>query len=109
MSEMMPIMPKNYLYKQEVAELRERPCAFAVIQIPWDLIKPHEAQAKQNHGQTLAQLRHRGGLSACEALAILEDRRWSRMDRGEANAKLAAVLMSRAGVAAVSPVSDTQQ
>lgn len=45
--------------------------------IPWALIEPHEAQAQRNHYQSLAQLHDRGGLAWCEALAVLEDRKWT--------------------------------
>lgn len=49
--------------------------------IPWAMIAPHEAQALKNHGgQSLARLAERGGLAPCEALAVLEDRRWYSMD-----------------------------
>lgn len=49
--------------------------------IPWDMIAPHEKQAMANHGgQSLERLAQRGGLSACEALAVLEDRIWTPMD-----------------------------
>lgn len=42
--------------------------------IPWDLIEPHGVQAIRNHcGQDLEKLASRGGLSACEAVAVLED------------------------------------
>ena len=47
--------------------------------IPLAMIAPHEAQAWVNHGQTLARLAERGGLSACEAVAVLEDRAWRSM------------------------------
>lgn len=39
--------------------------------LPWTLIAPHEAQAVANHGQTLARLAERGGLSATEAYAVM--------------------------------------
>src|SRR5437870_10067094 len=42
--------------------------------IPWALIQAHEAQALANHGQSLERLKERGGLSAAEALAVLEDK-----------------------------------
>ena len=46
-------------------------------EIPWDMIAPHDAQAKSNHGgQSLERLAQRGGLAACEALDIIEGRRW---------------------------------
>lgn len=40
--------------------------------LPWEMVKPHERQAQRNHGQTLARLSERGGLSPSEALAVLE-------------------------------------
>jgi len=46
--------------------------------IPFAMIAPHEKQAQRNHWQSLERLAQRGGLSACEALAILEDREWAR-------------------------------
>ena len=42
--------------------------------IPWEIIASHEAQAHRNHGQTLQRLAERGGLSPCEAVAIIEDK-----------------------------------
>ena len=54
--------------------------ATIVSEIPFALIAPHDAQARSNHGgQNLDKLASRGGLSACEALAILENRRWHAM------------------------------
>jgi hypothetical protein len=47
--------------------------------IPWALLAQHEDQAVANHGQSLAVLARRGGLSWCEALAVLEDRPWRKM------------------------------
>jgi hypothetical protein len=88
---MMPIM-FGYRAAEEIAELRASGCIVAVVQIPWAVIEPHEVQAKSNHSQSLICLAERGGLSACEALAILEDRPWRRMPHGAANAKLAALL-----------------
>lgn len=46
------------------------------LPFPMDLIRPHEDQARRNHGQTLERLRERGGLAPSELLAILEDRPW---------------------------------
>jgi hypothetical protein len=56
--------------------------------IPWDLIAPHERQAELNHDQTLMELARRGGLSVTEALAVIEDRSWHRVDVAEAVEKL---------------------
>jgi len=57
--------------------------------IPWSLIAGHERQAQLNHSQTLRRLEERHGLSPCEALAVIEDRPWARMDPVEAEKKLA--------------------
>ena len=51
--------------------------------IPWSIIAPHERQAQQNHSQTLHRLAERGGLCACEACAVLEDRPWHRFENHE--------------------------
>jgi len=48
--------------------------------IPWSVIAPHEAQALKNHDQSPERLAERGGLSVCEAVAVLEDRHWTRLD-----------------------------
>ena len=59
-------------------------------QIPWAMLEPHNAQAMRNHaGQDLVVLRRRGGLSACEALAILDDRPYRLMDADDSTQELA--------------------
>lgn len=47
--------------------------------LPMALLEPYAERAKKNHGQTLKQLRDRGGLSVAEAVAIMEDRPWEPM------------------------------
>lgn len=57
--------------------------------IPWDTIMPHEPQALHNHGsQSCMRLAERGGLTPDEAVAVLEDRPWKRMDHAEAEQRL---------------------
>lgn len=61
--------------------------------IPWGLIAPHDEQAKKNHaGQDLVRLAERFGLSHCEAVAIIEDRPWHRMDLQAAIDRLAELV-----------------
>jgi len=60
--------------------------------IPRDLIEQHETQALKNHKRTIEQLAKQGGLSACEAVAVLEDRPWRRMRPDEAHARLAELV-----------------
>ncbi len=50
--------------------------------IPFDIL--HEEWAQRNHSHSLARLAERGGLDATEALAIIEKRRWHRMDHDTA-------------------------
>lgn len=62
---------------------------FAAFSIPWGMIEKHEEQAKMNHsGQNLCRLRERHGISPCEALAILDNRAWKKMDIFESHAEL---------------------
>ena len=63
-----------------------------IAPIPWSVIASHEAQAQRNHDQTLQRLAERGGLSPCELVAVLTDRRWHRMDDAVAVAELDALL-----------------
>jgi hypothetical protein len=57
--------------------------------IPWGAILAHEQQALRNHDQTIECLNQRGGLAPCEAVAVLENRRWKEMpDRNEAVRRL---------------------
>lgn len=45
--------------------------------IPWSMIASKEVQARRNHSmQNLEGLARRGGLSPCEAVAVLEGRSW---------------------------------
>ena len=68
--------------------------------IPWAMIAPKEGQARNNHGQSLKRLAERGGLSPCEALAVLEGRGWRKMaDAGSLLAeRLAAFEADRSAV-----------
>ena len=59
-----------------------------VVAMPWPMMTAHEAQAQRNHDQDVAELARRSGLSACEAVAVLEDRPWRSMNAGEAHARL---------------------
>jgi len=47
-------------------------------EVPWVLLAPHEAQAQNNHAQSLERLHERGGLSPAEMVYIIEDRKWER-------------------------------
>ena len=60
---MFPIL---YGYNEPKGELKS---------IPWDMIAPHEAQARSNHSQSLTQLASRGGLGQDEVLLVLTDTR----------------------------------
>ena len=56
--------------------------------IPWAVIVPHEQQALINHRKPLAELAERGGLTPCEALAVIEGRPWERMSYSAARQRL---------------------
>lgn len=69
------------------SEPRQFPILGEPLSIPWVAIAPHAAQAQRNHSQTLERLAERGGLSACEAVAVIEDRPWHRMTEPAARLK----------------------
>ena len=50
------------------------------LTVPLTLVIAHEKQAHTNHGQTVAGLKQRGGLSWCELAAVLNDRKWFRVE-----------------------------
>lgn len=72
------------------------------IGLPWSLMQKHRSQAMRNHGQSLEVLRMRGGLSACEAVAILEGREWHPMDTPAAFRRLAELVAAATPAPAVS-------
>ncbi len=71
------------------------------------LMLPHEAQCKENHGQTLRRMAERGGLDPVEALAIIEGwdpfRDTKRETQDSAYSKLTVIAAAwerhRAGIA----------
>lgn len=91
----MPIL-YGYEVKDELRGLCASGATAAVIAVPWEMIAPHERQAKANHGgQTLKRLAERGGLGLAEAVAVLEDRPFKRMALADANAALLAIMRQR--------------
>lgn len=62
--------------------------AHCPLSVPWALLAPHEKQAWLSHNQSLSRLAERGGLAPCEMVAVIEDRKWSRMDDAKAIATL---------------------
>lgn len=63
-----------------------------ITAIPWAVIEPHEPQAGRNHSQTLRGLAGRGGLSPCEAVAVMLDRPWVRVHQAWARSKLMSMV-----------------
>ena len=48
--------------------------------VQWDLLLPHEEQARKNHSQSLDALARRGGLGPDELLAVLTDKPYPSVD-----------------------------
>ena len=61
--------------------------------IPWAAIAPHEAQAQRNHSESLNRLASRGGLSVCEALAVMQGEPWRKHHMAWARAKLLCLVL----------------
>ncbi len=56
--------------------------------IPWMVIVAHEGKAICNHGRDLEALNSRRGLCWSEMIAVLEDRKWSKMNEMIARKKI---------------------
>lgn len=77
-----------------ITDLRANGVFLAVVGIPMKMIEQHEDWCERNHSQRVATLRNRGGLTACEAVAVLQGRKWHAMREAEAHANLYSLLMS---------------
>lgn len=84
---MFPIL-FDYHVREEIDAVRAKLGVSIVIALPWPMMMPHEKQAQRNHSQSLARLAERGGLSACEACAVLDDRGYGTMHAFDAHARL---------------------
>ncbi|MGC6176758.1 hypothetical protein [Lacrimispora sp. 38-1] len=60
--------------------------------MPWEVIATHEKQEMSNYGQTIKRLAERGGLDWVEALAVMEDRKWVRLDSEIARKKVLSIV-----------------
>lgn len=89
---MFPILRTSYKLAGHVSAARAAGLGQITIAIPWDVMAPHARQAWENHSQTLDRLAERGGLSLCEAVAVLENRRWCKMDQVDAERRLAEII-----------------
>lgn len=78
--------------RDTVKRLRRDGALLVVVAVPWDLMVAHEKQCLKNHSQTVKRLAERGGLSLCEAVAVLEDRDWTRMSDLAANERLLQIV-----------------
>jgi Lar family restriction alleviation protein len=52
--------------------------------VDWQFVEDHAKQAYENHRQTVERLAERGGLSWSELCAVVQDRKWSKMETADA-------------------------
>lgn len=89
MADLFPVSGLGDRHENDIEAYRAAGIGTLIIGIPWSMIQPHEAQARANHGgQSLTRLAERGGLSICEVLAVLDNRRWQRTPKPIAMAAL---------------------
>lgn len=85
------------LSQQDTESVQEwMPIIGTCLGIPMALLD--ERHAKVNHGQSLARLKERGGLSLCEASAIVERKPWHRIDHKKSLEILGAVSIAKTEV-----------
>lgn len=65
------------------------------FKILWEAIATHEKQAMSNHGQTIKRLAGRGGLDWVEALAVMKDRKWVKLDSEVTRKKVLSIVSER--------------
>lgn len=90
MNKPFPILSSSL--REAMPHVRLGSAHFMVVHLPWELMAIHEKQAMRNHNQTLERLAERGGLSACEAVAVLRDRAWQAMKPNDANFELLGIV-----------------
>lgn len=73
---------------EELRKYRAEGCFLLVLQVPWKMMLEHEKQAQNNHSQSIERLHQRGGLSASEAVAVLQDRKFTPMPSAQAHIEL---------------------
>lgn len=72
---MADLFPVLWPYRrEEIKKLHALGCPRFV---PLPIVVAHAEQAHRNHGQTVARLAERGGLSPAELVKVLEDRSWN--------------------------------
>lgn len=78
--ERFTVMVTNVSGRSEmVDDARRAGVTSLILSVPWAMVALHETQAQRNHGQTVLRLHERGGLSAAELVAVLEDHEVRRM------------------------------
>jgi hypothetical protein len=90
---LFPIMPPDRLEERRRVDASG---VHAMKAIPWSMLSRFQDRAVSNHDQTLEELASRCGLSACEAVAILEDRPWHQMDEIDAYKRLHELFVAAA-------------
>lgn len=63
--------------------------------VPWYWLAGHEAQVIKNHGQTLKELAHRGGLAPTEILPIIADMNYWKYWEGHGAADMVGISVRR--------------
>lgn len=59
-----------------------------MVSFPYEEVAKHEKQMLINHEQSVEQVAKRGGLTAAELLAVLEDRKYHAISEANANSQL---------------------
>lgn len=64
------------------------------LTVPLEAVEAHARQADINHGQSVKRLADRGGLSWSELAAVLEDRKWRKMDLDDAHETVMRIVLA---------------
>jgi hypothetical protein len=89
-SRIFPVFPVLFPHRRE--DIAAYEAAEIPRTVPWDFVAKHREQCLRNHDQTPERLAERGGLAACELVAVVEDRLWREMTDADAGARLREML-----------------
>jgi hypothetical protein len=89
-----PVLLDHDFRARTARSLREAGSYFSCVGVPRAMLDEHVQQCYLNHGTSLDRLARRGGLTADECLAILEDRAWAPIGEADAHKRLVRAILA---------------
>jgi hypothetical protein len=88
-----PVLLDHDFRVRTARSLREVGSCLSCVGVPRAMLAEHLNQCYSNHGSSIERLARKGGLTADECLAILENRRWLPIDEADAHTQLVRAVL----------------